>query len=161
LSYHSDDPDNPVEADMVLRDILNVKGRQVHTAGPQDTLMEAVNKLVTHGIGALAVLDSDSRIVGIITERDILRLSATSAERFDRLLVGDHMTRDLVTANSAAAVEEAMLVMSQRRIRHLPVVEEGNLVGIVSQGDLVKASLEHAQFETRQLTNFVMGRYPA
>jgi len=145
---------------MILRDILNVKGRQVHTAHPQEPILDAVKKLVAHGVGALVIVDNNARIVGIITERDILRLSATSAERFGRLLVGDHMTRDLVTANSAATVEDAMLVMSQRRIRHLPVVEEGNLVGIVSQGDLVKASLEHAQFETRQLTNFVMGRYP-
>jgi CBS domain-containing protein len=152
---------NPVEARMILRDILNVKGQHVHSARPQETLREAVKKLVAHRVGALAVLDNDSRIVGIITERDILRVSATSADRFAQLLVGDHMTRDLVTANSAATVEDALAVMNQRRIRHLPVVEEGNLVGIVSQGDLVKASLEHAQFETRQLTNFVMGRYPA
>jgi CBS domain-containing protein len=146
---------------MVLRDILNNKGRQVHTIQPQESILDAVKKLVAHGVGALIVLDKDSRIVGIITERDILRLSATSGDRFGQLLVGDHMTRDLVTANSAATVEDAMLVMNQRRIRHLPVVEEGTLVGIVSQGDLVKVSLEHAQFETRQLTNFVMGRYPA
>jgi CBS domain-containing protein len=146
---------------MVLRDILNVKGRHVHSTRPQETILDTVKTLVSHRVGALVVLDNDSRIVGIITERDILRLSATSADQFAQLLVSDHMTRDLVTANSAATVEDALAVMSQRRIRHLPVVEEGNLVGIVSQGDLVKVSLEHAQFETRQLTNFVMGRYPA
>jgi CBS domain-containing protein len=146
---------------MILRDILSTKGHQVHTARPQDTILDAVKKLTSHGIGALAVLDEQLRVVGIITERDILRLTAASDASFDRLRVGDYMTRDLVTANSAATVEDAMMVMNNRRIRHLPIVEEGNLVGIVSQGDLVKAKLEHSQFETKQLTNFVMGAYPA
>lgn len=146
---------------MILRDILMTKGRAVHTARPQDTIHDAVQKLEANGIGALVVLDAALHTVGIITERDILRLSAANAAQFGTMLVGDHMTRDLVTANSAASVEDALMVMNRRRIRHLPVVEEGNLIGLVSQGDLVKAKLDYAQFETRQLTNFVMGTYPA
>jgi signal-transduction protein with cAMP-binding, CBS, and nucleotidyltransferase domain len=77
------------------------------------------------------------------------------------MLIEDYMTRQLITATSEATIDDAMTVMTERRIRHLPIVENGQLEGIVSQGDLVKASLEYAQHDIHQLTNFVMGKYPA
>jgi CBS domain-containing protein len=146
---------------MRLWEILDFKGRQVITADPADSILEVARKLVAHNIGAVAVVDDSRNLVGIFTERDILRLSSGNPCDFGSTLVGENMSTDLVTADPGASVEDCLAVMTQRRIRHLPVMQDGKLVGIISQGDLVKASLDHARHETLQLTNFVMGKYPA
>jgi CBS domain-containing protein len=147
---------------MKLDDVLSKKGRDVVTADPNSTVSEVIRKLVSHNIGALAIVNSAGKLVGIFSERDALRLSdGTGPRNFAAMRVGDHMSSDLVTADGQAGVEDALSVMTERHIRHLPVVTEGKLRGIVSQGDLVKAMLEEAQHETRQLTDFVMGKYPA
>jgi CBS domain-containing protein len=145
---------------MKLGELLSGKGRHVFTAHPEDTVLDAVRKLVSHNIGALAVVDSHGKLVGIFTERDVLRLCALSPINFATILLHDHMTKNLVTGNSQATMEEALAVMSEQRIRHLPVVDDEKLTGMVSQGDLVKASLEDMKFEHKQLTNFVLGKYP-
>jgi CBS domain-containing protein len=146
---------------MQLWEILDFKGRQVYTADPAESILEAARKLVAHNVGALAILDENGKLIGIFTERDILRLSSGNPCDFGSTLVGENMSTDLVTADPAASVEDCLAVMSQRRIRHLPVMQDGKLVGMISQGDLVKASLDHARYEALQLTNFVQGKYPA
>ncbi len=147
---------------MKLIDVLNSKGRDVVTAGPHATVLDAVQTLVTHNIGALAVLDREGKLVGMFSERDVLRLSDRGGPcNFGAMRLSEHMSTELITADCEAAVDDALSVMTDKRIRHLPVVAGGELRGIVSQGDLVKAMLEDARHETRQLTNFVMGTYPA
>ena len=146
---------------MKLSELLEVKGRNVYTARIGETVLEVVKKLVTHNVGAMIILDDKGSVSGVISERDILRLSASNPGGFGNLKVADYMTRNLVTATSSASVEDAQAVMTERRIRHLPVVDDGKLCGMVSLGDLVKAKLADAEFETRHLTEFVMGKYPA
>ncbi|MFZ5433625.1 MAG: CBS domain-containing protein [Calditrichota bacterium] len=146
---------------MKLGELLNIKGRDVYTTHVSDTILEVIKKLVGYNVGALVVLDNDGNLAGIISERDILRVTATGAGNLADLKVRDHMTRDLVTASSEATVDDAQSVMTERRIRHLPVVDNQQLIGMISLGDLVKAKLADAEFETRHLTEFVMGKYPA
>jgi CBS domain-containing protein len=111
---------------------------------------------VRHNIGGLVVTDGPAP-VGIISERDILRLTAQGPERLADLRVGDVMTRDLVVAAPDHELRGAMAVMTERRIRHLPVVREGRLVGIVSIGDLVNASLSIVQDENQHLRQYIQG----
>jgi CBS domain-containing protein len=145
---------------MKLSHIQHVRDRTIHTARPQDTVLTAAKKLNEHNVGALAILDAAGKLVGIFTERDILHLVARDAN-ISALRVEEVMTRNLVTANWDADVDDAQAVMTEQRIRHLPIVEGGKLAGIISQGDLVKAKLDMAQHEAHQLTNFVLGKYPA
>ena len=146
---------------MRLCDVLDLKGRQVHTALPNDTVMDAVRKLMAHNIGALAVVDVDGQLVGIISERDILRMLVHEAALLDIARVAERMTRKVVTASPTDDVNECLNVMTGHHIRHLPVCEQGKLTGMVSIGDLVKSRLDDAVFETRQLTAMVTGQYPA
>jgi len=145
---------------MKLRDLLENKGREVLTIRPDDTIHDAVAKLVEHNVGALVVVEGQ-KAIGIITERDILRLTAKLPSDLRKIFVRDHMSRNLVIASSTATVDDAQAVMTERRVRHLPVVDEGQLTGIISMGDLVKQRLDQCQFEVRHLEDFVMGKYPA
>ncbi|MDD5087719.1 MAG: CBS domain-containing protein [bacterium] len=146
---------------MKLGDLLENKGRDVLTIGPDDTIHDAVARLVEHNVGALVVVDGAHKAVGIITERDILRLTAKLPSDLRKIFVRDSMSRNLVTASSTATVDDAQAVMTERRVRHLPVVDHGRLTGIVSLGDLVKVRLDQCQFEVRHLEDFVVGKYPA
>ncbi len=145
---------------MRLCDVLDSKGRQVHTASPNETIMDAVRKLVTHNIGALAVVDEQGRLKGVISERDIMRLLVRDAGQLETAELAEIMTRDVVTASPTDDVDHCLNTMTERHIRHLPVCEHGKLVGMVSIGDLVKSKLADAEFETRHLTAMVTGQYP-
>ncbi|MBU0508661.1 CBS domain-containing protein [bacterium] len=146
---------------MRLAELLDSKGRAVYTIRPGDAIRDVVNRLVEHNIGALPVVDESDKLVGIITERDILRLATKCPADLGAIHVRDYMSRNLVTATPNATVDDAQSVMTNRRVRHLPVVEDGKLVGLVSIGDLVKVKLADAEFEARHLADFVMGKYPA
>lgn len=145
---------------MKLGEVLDRKGHQVISARQQETVLEAVHKLVDHNIGALPVLDDSGKLAGIFSERDVLRLCVTSRVNLGTLALHQYMTRNLVCVSPDETVDTALSIMTERRIRHLPVVDGGKLAGIVSQGDLVKQKLEEVQHETRQLTDYVMGKYP-
>jgi len=141
---------------MKLIDILGRKGGSVVTIEKERSVLEAARSLVQHNIGALVVTDDD-RPHGIITERDILRLTARDPERVADHSVGTVMTRDLVVASPDDELREAMGVMTARRIRHLPVVKERRLVGIVSIGDLINACLSVAEHENVHLRQYIQG----
>jgi CBS domain-containing protein len=146
---------------MSVADILRTKGGKVVTARPDHTILEAVQLLVGNGIGALLVIDEDQNIQGIITERDILRDSLERHDRMGQTLVGDVMTRDLMICVPEDSLDSVMSVMTARRIRHLPIMSEGKLAGIISIGDVVKAKVRDMEFETRMLKDYIVGRYPA
>jgi len=147
---------------MKLIDVLDAKGRDVVAVDPGISIREAVRTLVAHNIGAVAVVDRAGELVGIFSERDVLRLSDSDSERnFAAMRISEHMSSELITAECQTAVDEALAIMTDHRVRHLPVVTKGKLRGMVSQGDLVKAMLEDARHETKQLTDFVLGKYPA
>ncbi|MBI5058713.1 CBS domain-containing protein [candidate division KSB1 bacterium] len=145
---------------MTLLEVLNTKGKHVFTIRPRDSVLDAVHTLVARNIGALAVLDDGGKLVGVISERDVLRLHVQSPVNLATLRVAEFMTREVITATLAYSIDQALAVMSDARIRHLPVVENGILLGIISQGDLVKSKLDEVEFDAKQLTSFITGKYP-
>ena len=152
---------------MHISDILRHKGRHVVTIEEHTTVHDAIRKLNDHGIGALIVTAEGGKISGIITERDILREcgdrcshlteSAQPAESPCPALVRDAMTRDLVIGVPDDDLDYVMGIMTKNRVRHLPVFEEGALVGIISIGDAVNAHVEETQYENRQLKDYISG----
>lgn len=139
---------------MQVRDILGDKGRTVHTCSPDDTLADAVDLLVGHNIGSLVVIEN-GEMVGIITERDILRASAAIRGPLDFVRVEERMTRCPVVVSPSDEVCDAMGVLTERRIRHLPVVENGQMIGIISIGDLVKAQHDELCRENHYLKSYI------
>lgn len=146
---------------MKLSEVLFEKGTRVYTAQESDPVLSAVETLVSHNIGALAILDSENNLVGIFSERDILRLVSRNAGQLAKLTVGEFMTSDVVTGHPEQSVDEAMSRMTEKRIRHLPIIQHRKLVGMISIGDLVKARLEETEYHKQQMENLVLGRYPA
>lgn len=139
---------------MLVRDILAEKGKLVHTCAPDDTLADVVDLLVGHNIGSLVVM-KDGEMVGIVTERDILRACAGAHGALDRVSVRERMTRCPATISPHDEIADVMCVMTERRIRHLPVVEGGSLVGIISIGDTVKAQNEELCRENHYLKSYI------
>jgi len=144
---------------MTLQDILHVKGSIVHTIAAGATLDDVVQSLVQHNCGSLVVVDpaetTRPRMVGIITERDILRACAARKAPLDQLLVADMMTKDVITGGLRDSIDQVMNVMTERRVRHLPVMADGKLLGIVSIGDVVKARQRQTEFENHYLKSYI------
>jgi CBS domain-containing protein len=139
---------------MRVREILEIKGDSVHTISPAASLTEVVKKLVDYNCGSLLVCDGE-RIVGIITERDILRACAKLGSALDDVSVASRMSANLVTGTPDDSVEEIMGLMTDRRIRHLPVVEDGQLAGLISIGDVVKAQHQRLSVENHYLKSYI------
>jgi CBS domain-containing protein len=136
---------------MQVSQILDSKGHQVITIKPQATVAEALRVLWLEGIGALVVTDDSGKVAGMISERDIIRgLAAQGIELLDQP-VEERMEATVVTCTPETWVEELMNEMTERRIRHLPVVDSGKLVGIVSIGDVLKNRLQELENETSTL----------
>ena len=140
---------------MLVREILEVKGRAVLTCEPEDTLAAVVDKLVEKNCGSLVVCDAGGQMVGIITERDILRATAHTRGPLDFVRVAERMTRTPIVAAPDDTVAETMGTMTQHRIRHLPVIDGDSLVGIISIGDLVKAQHDEVSRENHYLKNYI------
>jgi CBS domain-containing protein len=140
---------------MKLRDIMRSKGEDVVTIRPDAPVHEAMRLLVKHNIGALVVQDGE--IEGIFTERDLLRAGAEDLDRLARDRVRDLMTANVITIHPDADVQEVMSTMTDRRIRHLPVVEDGALRGMVSIGDVVNALRRDKEEENKQLHAYITG----
>ncbi len=144
---------------MRLADILKNKGSVVYTVDPDATVDQAIEELVRHNVGALVVCQRDlehgEKPCGIITERDILRFVARKDRSPSDTKVSEVMTKNVFTCDPSRLVEEAMDIMTQLRIRHLPVISEGKLVGIVSIGDLVKAELDRLEMENKFMRRYI------
>ena len=137
-----------------LSEILDEKGHDVLRIDAQDSVFDAVRRMVEANVGALLVMESGS-IAGIVTERDYLR-RVTLEGRTDRETpVGEIMTSPLVVATPETTIDECMALMTDRRIRHVPVVADGDVVGIVSIGDLVKFKSKQQSFEIQYLTDYI------
>ena len=140
---------------MTIASIHATKGNKVVTIRPEQSIRDALRVLADHNIGALVAIDPSRRPVGILSERDIVR-AAVRDEAVFGLTVSQLMTRDVIVGapgDDLAAVGQTMI---QRRIRHLPVVEGGKLIGMVSIGDVVKAQRDHYQGEVDTLQTIVM-----
>jgi CBS domain-containing protein len=137
--------------------VLAEKGRQVYTIGRSETVSNAVREMNEKGVGGLLVVDG-RQPVGIFTERDILRRVVDSDRDPALTRVGEVMTRDLVTIDSAFHVEEAMRLMTERRLRHLPVIDDDQLVGMISIGDLLRWVTINQEEHIRAMTEYINGQ---
>lgn len=145
---------------MKIRDLLGLKefkNRSVVTIGPKESLSAAVQKLVDHDIGALAVCNDKGELVGIITERDILRKYFRLSNLKDRK-VEDVMTREVAIGSPEDDVDYAMNVMKQKKIRHLPIMQDQKLLSMLSMRDLLGFQLEEAKAEVKYAQ--YVGRHP-
>lgn len=143
---------------MNVQSIVGGKGTDVTTITQQSTLAEATALLNSHRIGALVVSGDGKVIGGIISERDIVRALWASGADALSASVGSVMSVDVVTCVASDGVDRLMELMTERRIRHLPVVDDsGHLAGIVSIGDVVKARLSALELENRKLTEYISG----
>lgn len=140
--------------------ILAGKGRQVYTVAPGATVRQAVREMNQHGVGALLVIDGE-RPAGIFTERDVLRRVVDAGLDPNTTPVARVMTTGLLVVEPSATVEEAMAIMTQRRLRHLPVVERGRVVGMVSIGDLTRRVSLEQDVHIRKLVDYITGAAPA
>lgn len=139
-----------------VKDIVEDKGDSVYTTSDTATVRAAVSEMNGKGVGALLVV-SGGRPVGIFTERDVLRRVVDSAQDPETTLVRDVMTTELVTIEPTARVEEAMEVMTEKRCRHLPVIEGGNVIGMVSIGDLMRRVSIRQESEIQHLVEYIRG----
>ena len=142
---------------MRIADILRGKGSSVATVAPTATLADLIGDLARYNVGALPVVDEDGQLVGIVSERDVVRqLHAHGAEVL-RVQVAEFMTAGVTTCAPTDKVADLARVMTEGRFRHLPVVVNGSLAGIVSIGDLVKARIDLLESEREQLQSYIAG----
>jgi len=142
---------------MRITDVLRRKGDQVVTIRPGDSVHTLLGALAEHRVGALVVADAEGAVEGIVSERDVVRhLQARGAGVLEDQ-VSSIMTSPVHTAAPETTLDELMVLMTQRRIRHVPVVVDGRLKGIVSIGDVVKHRIEELQSERDQLTAYIQG----
>ena len=144
---------------MYITDILGEKGVKVHTVLPWVTVLDAARRLADAEVGALIVCDAEHRICGVISERDIVRCVAERGPGALEERVEAVMTHDVHTCGSQETVARAMALMTRFRYRHLPVVEQGKLLGIISIGDLVKHRVREMELETGVLRDLVISKY--
>ncbi len=142
---------------MLVRDILESKGRQIISIDPEATVHEAIARLVQNNIGSLPVVDHNGRMVGIFAERDVLRIIHNRGENFGRMRISDVMTPDPITCDVVDDVNDVMGQMSERRIAKVPVVHDGTLVGIISVGDVIKVMYEKVATENHHLLSYIQG----
>jgi CBS domain-containing protein len=143
---------------MKVSHLLETKGSEVSTVSQERTVKDAVALLKERGIGALVVTGVSPPLVGMFSERDVVRALATSGEKALDQKVADLMSRDVVTCTLATDLNELMTTMTERRFRHVPVVEDDRLLGLISIGDVVKARLEELEHDKRDLLDYVSGR---
>ena len=140
--------------------ILKNKGSQIWSLAPDATVYEAISTMAEKNVGALLVV-SEGKLVGIISERDYARKVILKDKSSKKTLVRDIMTSPVITVTPGHTVDECMQIMTDNRIRHLPVIEGEKLVGTISIGDLVKAIISTQAETILQLDNYITGKYPA
>lgn len=143
---------------MLVKDVLKDKGTEIYSILPDQTVYEAIAKMADLNIGALVVLKDG--LEGIISERDYRNEVILKGRTSKTTPVKDIMTKDVYCVNLADSVEECLALMTDRKFRHLPVVENNNVVGVVSIGDLVKAVISKQEVEIKNLRHYISGSYP-
>jgi len=138
--------------------VLQEKGSDVVTAGPSTPLAEVVATLADRRIGAVVIIEAD-RVVGIVAERDVVRVLAERGADALRVAAAEVMDREVTTCAPEARVETLMEVMTERRVRHIPVLEEDRLAGLVSIGDVVKSRISNLEHETEALHSYISNPY--
>ncbi len=139
-----------------VRQLLLAKGNKVHAIPPEATVFEALERMAAHDVGALMVM-KDDQLVGIFSERDYARKIILMGRISKDTRVGEVMTSDLITVTPEATVADCMNLMTDHHIRHLPVLEDGKLVGVISIGDVVKAIITQQEFMIAELESYITG----
>lgn len=139
-----------------IRQILEQKGSHIWSVEPGDLVIDAVRRMAEHGVGAMLVMH-DGQMVGMFSERDYARKVILAGRASRETRVEEVMTRDLITIDPRGTAEEGLALMTRSRIRHLPVVDHGQLIGMVSIGDLVNAVIGDQQRLIEHLKSYVLG----
>ena len=142
-----------------INQILEKKGKRVISIGPEASAFVAVEKMIENSVGSLLVMQGE-QVVGIVTERDFLRRVPLQGKRPRETSVAEIMTKNIVCVDPEYSVEECMAIMTERRFRHLPVIDQGKLAGIISIGDLVKQVSQEKETHIKYLTDYISGKYP-
>jgi CBS domain-containing protein len=143
---------------MKVSNLLTTKGHEVSTISQERSVIDAIALLKERGIGALVVTGKKAPLVGILSERDVVRALAASGEKALKLKVSELMSHDVVTCSESTELNALMTTMTERRIRHVPVVDDGQLTGMISIGDVVKARLDELENDKKSLLDYVSGR---
>ena len=139
-----------------LKQLLDAKGREVHTIAPDARVFDALRAMADKSVGALIVVDG-GKIAGVISERDYARKVILEGRSSRTTQVREIMTSHVLYAEPEQTIEECMAVMTDKRVRHLPVIEEGKLTGVISIGDLVKSIITEQKFMIEQLERYIRG----
>ena len=145
---------------MKAKEIIEQKGSRVITCHEDNSLMDTLAIFAANKIGSLLVVDSHDKIKGIIAPRDILIVVLKNFERVKDIKVNEVMTKDLIVATMEDDVDYIQAIMTENRVRHIPILEGSNLRGIVSIGDVVKSQIEIREVENQYLKDYIEGKYP-
>lgn len=143
-----------------IQTLLDDKGSDIYSISPEATVLAAVEEMNDKGVGAVLVMEDD-RLLGIFTERDVLRRVVAQQRDAKTTRVADVMTDELVVIKPTITVEDAMAVVTEKRCRHLPVIENGKVVGLLSIGDLTHWVSRDHEVQIQQMVEYVTGQYPA
>lgn len=143
---------------MQVRTLLKQKGSEVASARPEESVQQALDRMIEHRVGSLLVME-EGKVTGIVTERDVLRRGLGDVRKLRDQQVGEIMTREVVIATPDDSLQYLMGLMVHNRIRHVPVYEDGSLAGIVSIGDIIFALLEESEAQNRYLHDYIAGSY--
>ena len=142
---------------MFVRNVLDAKGRRLVSIGPDAMVRDALSLFVEHNIGSLPVLDASGELVGIFTERDVLHGECRDLKSFHAQVIKEVMTADPITCNPDDMVQEVLGKMARHHVGALPVVDEGEVIGLVSMADLIRALLDQAEAENEHLAAYLYG----
>jgi len=145
---------------MKVNDILKIKGPEVITIWEEKSVQEAIDLMVLNKIGALMVLNAAGKLTGIITERDVMRGYHAHPDSAGGLAVKEIMTKKVIIGDGDDTLESVESIMTENRVRHLPIIAGKRLVGIISIGDVVKALSKESKIENRYLKDYIEGKYP-
>jgi len=144
---------------MKIKDITRINGREIITVGPNDTTTQAIDKLFNHKIGALPVCEADGKLVGIISERDILNGLHQRSKDINNAKVKDLMTTDVIVGIPEDDIEEIMKTMTEKGVRHLPVMVGPRVIGMLSIRDVIEERLTEVHTQVRYLNDYIAGGY--
>ncbi|HEX9975535.1 MAG TPA: CBS domain-containing protein [bacterium] len=146
---------------MKVKDVLAEKGTQVVTVNQEAAVYEALQTFAANRVGSLLVLDDKGGIVGIIGARDALMAVVRTYDEIRKIKVKEIMTKNIIIGDPDDDLDKVEIIMTENRIRHLPIIKQDKLAGIISIGDVVKAQLKNVHVENRFLKEYIVGKYPA
>ena len=146
---------------MLVKDLLQSKSKKLVTATASTRLKDAMESLISNKISCLPVIDDNNRLIGIISDKDIFRRAYEKPGSFQEENVGDVMTTNLIVGIVDDELAYIAGIMTENRIRHVPIVERDHIIGLLSVGDIVKTQMENIKVENRYLWQYIEGTYPA